>query len=61
MDLFSCDLVKPFHYAQGEFLAVLLTEFSLARSGKGVKLEVAFDEQTPTMWTHRAWALPPDS
>jgi len=54
MDLLASDLVQPLHHAEGEFLALLLTSFSLVRHGEGVELRVEFDEDTPAIWSRRA-------
>lgn len=54
MDLLSSHLVQPLALAEAQFLQVLLTRFELGRSGGGVHLHVAFDDQTPAIWNRHA-------
>ena len=51
MNAFKSDVVRPFVRADHRFLEVLLTEFSLKRSGEGYRLDVKFDHETPTLWS----------
>jgi len=50
-DLWECGLVDQFWRAENQLLQVLLTRFTLRREGTGVHLLVAFDEETPTVWS----------
>ncbi len=54
MDLYSSDLIRPLETAEHQFLEVLVSRFTLKRSGKGALLELHFDEQTPAIWTRQA-------
>ena len=57
MDLpFDPFLVRPLGQAQNEFVQVLLTRFELKRREVGLALDVAFDYDTPTIWTRRGKA-----
>lgn len=49
-DLISSGLVDEFGRVENQLLQVLLTEFTLHRTAMGTRLEVGFDERTPTVW-----------
>ena len=54
MDSLSSDLVRPPGDAENHFLQVLLSCFTLTRRGNRVRLQVDFDDRTPTIWSRYA-------
>ncbi len=51
MSIPSSDFIRPLKFVENHFLQVLLSRFSLTRSGDGVTLEVQLDEGAPTIWS----------
>jgi hypothetical protein len=61
--MFSSDsnLIRPLHFAENQFLQVLIDNFSLERTDAGVTLGVRFDENTQAISTRQAKYLLLDS
>lgn len=47
-------LVRPLSSAESEFLQVLVTQFRIRPTGRGLKLTVSFDANSPAIWRRAA-------
>ncbi len=41
--------IRPLHLAENHFLELLLTQFTMQRTGKGTELQVSFNHLTPAI------------
>ena len=51
---FNPDYVRPLALAENQFLQVLVDRFRIRRKGNGFELEVAFSEESPSIWLRAA-------
>ena len=46
--------IRRLHLAENHFLELLLTRFTLQRTGKGTELQISFNDQTPAITQRQA-------
>ena len=51
---FDPDLVRPLATVENQFLQVLVDRFRIRRKGNGFELQVAFDDESPSIWLRKA-------
>lgn len=54
MDQYDEKYVRPLHLAENHFLELLLTRFTMRRTGKGTELQVSFNDDTPAITQRQA-------
>lgn len=50
MGIPSSSFIRPLGHAENQYLQVLLTQFVLTRAGRGVSLDIRFNEDTSAIW-----------